>query len=87
MKVVTKRCHYGPESIFPSQNTIDQNTGTDSRTGINVWMKKQVIQEFLLRSGDQNSVQCCLVSATAGDVPGWHEIKYRVLQAHYLALK
>ncbi len=79
MKVVTKRCHYGPESIFPSQKTIDQNTGTNSRTGISVWMKKQETQEFLLRSGDQNSVQCCLVSATEGVVPGRHEMKYRVL--------
>ena len=41
--------------------------------------EKEEIQEFLLRSGDQNSVQCCLVSATAGEVPGWHEIKYRVM--------
>ena len=41
--------------------------------------EKEEIQEFLLRSGDQNSVQCCLVSATAGEVPGWHEMKYRVL--------
>ena len=46
MKVVTKRCHYGPESIFPSQKTIDQNTGTDSRTGINVWMKKRRFRNF-----------------------------------------
>ena len=46
MKVVIKRYHYGPESIFPSQKTVDQNTDTGSRTGINVWMKKRIFMNF-----------------------------------------
>ena len=41
--------------------------------------EKVGIQGFLLQSGDQNSEQYYPVSITAGENPGWHEMKYREL--------
>jgi hypothetical protein len=41
--------------------------------------EKVGIQAFLLQSGDQNSEQYYPVSITAGENPGWHEMKYREL--------
>jgi len=41
--------------------------------------EKVRIKAFILQSGDKNSEQYYPVSITAGENPGWHEMKYREL--------
>ncbi|GIT63268.1 MAG: hypothetical protein Ct9H300mP21_08140 [Pseudomonadota bacterium] len=44
---------------------------------INMWMKKWGNLGISPAKGDQNSEQYYPVSITAGEDPGWHEMKYR----------